>query len=190
MGQERILRVLHNSYMILHNSNDHNQLWKMINDVANIKSRNDITPLNLLNDDDEIATEPSATAESLNDYFANVGKNMAKTILTVESTNLTSLPTSSVNNSSFLLPSTPDEVSFVIDSLNNKKVARINDVETNFIKLAKAIISPRISNSFTACITEGIYPTSLKVAEVKPIYKGGDPNSCYQLQAYITAFTF
>ena len=54
--------------------------------------------------------------------------------------------------------------------------ARVNDVETKFITLARTIISPRIGNLFNACITEGTYPMSLKVAEVKPIYKRGDPN--------------
>ena len=79
-------------------------------------------------------------------------------------------------NSLYLSPSTPDEVSSVIDSLNNKKAVRVHDVQTKFVKFAKTIISPRISNLFNACITEGIYPTSFKVAEIKPIYKRGDPN--------------
>ena len=101
---------------------------------------------------------------------------MAKKISAVESIYPTPWPTSSINNSLYLSPSTPDEVSSVIDSLNNKKAVRVHDVKTKFVKFAKTIISPRISNLFNACITEGIYPMSLKVAEIKPIYKRGDPN--------------
>ena len=40
-----------------------------------------------MNDDGKIASEPLTIAESLNNYFANVGKNMAKKIPAVESTN-------------------------------------------------------------------------------------------------------
>ena len=172
---ERAKRNYYNERVAL-NKNDPNQLWKTINDIANIKSRSNITPGNLLNDDGKIASEQSTIAETLNNFFANVGKNMAKKISAVESTNPTPWPTSSINNSLYLSPSTPDEVSSVIDSLNNKKAVRVHDVETKFVKFAKTIISPRISNLFNACITEGIYPTSFKVAEIKPIYKRGDPN--------------
>ena len=54
---------------------------------------------------------------------------MAKKIPAVKSNKLTFLPTSIINNSSFLSPSTPDEVGAVIDSLNNKK-RKDNGVET------------------------------------------------------------
>ena len=43
-------------------------------------------------------------------------------------------------------------------------------VETKFIKLAKTIISSKISNLYNVCITERVYSMSLKIAEVKPIY--------------------
>ena len=169
---ERVKRNYYNKRVAL-NKIDPNQLWKTINDIANIKSRSDITPGNLLNDDGKIASEPSTIAETLHNFFANVGKNMAEKISAVESTNPTPWPTSSINNSLYLSPSTPDEVSSVIDSLNNKKAVRVHDVETKFVKFAKTIISPRISNLFNACITEGIYPTSFKVAEIKQFINVG-----------------
>ena len=129
--------------------------------------------------------DPSTVAELINDYFANIKeKNIAKKIprATIDSSNSATVKQKKLANVkkkklAFLLPATPNEASSVIDSRNNKKALRVNDVETKLIKFAKTIISPILSNLFKACITEGLYPTCLKVAEVIPIYKRGDTSN-------------
>ena len=55
----------------------------------------------------------------------------------------------------------------------NKKATRTYDIETKFIKYAIPVISIFESDLFNFCLIEGVYPDSLKVAEVIPIFKKG-----------------
>ena len=73
-------------------------------------------------------------------------------------------------------PSTAEEVSSIINQLNNKKQVRTNDVETKFFKYSKTINSPIISELFNLCTCKGIFPNCLKIAEIIPVHTKGDRN--------------
>ena len=75
-----------------------------------------------------------------------------------------------------MFPSSTDEISQLIENLNNKKTVRSNDVETRFIKYSKSIISPIISDLFNLCVNKGVFPNCLKIAEIIPIYRKDDKN--------------
>ena len=79
-----------------------------------------------------------------------------------------------IKNSLLLSPSTPDELITIISSLKDKKAIRKYDYETKFIKLAKFSIAEFISKLFNSCLTRGVFPEALKIAEVVPIYKKGN----------------
>ena len=79
-----------------------------------------------------------------------------------------------IKNSLFSSPSTPDELITIISSLKDKKAIRKYDYETKFIKLAKISIAEFLSKLFNLCLTRGVFPEALKIAEVVPIYKKGN----------------
>ena len=78
-----------------------------------------------------------------------------------------------ISNSIFLSPCTPQEVFNLITKLKDRKARRTIDIETRFIKLANPVISTFLSNLFNVCLNTGVYPDSLKIAEVIPIFKKG-----------------
>ena len=80
----------------------------------------------------------------------------------------------SLSNSLFLDPATANEVETLIDQLSNQKNKRQLDIETKFIKLSKYVISTPLSEVFNLCVTQGTFPTYLKIAEVIPVFKKGD----------------
>ena len=82
----------------------------------------------------------------------------------------------SLTNSFFFKPSTTEEVSSIIKNLNNKKAIQENDVETKFLKISNANISPFISNIFNSSIKQEKFPDALKKAETIPIFKKADVN--------------
>ena len=71
-----------------------------------------------------------------------------------------------IKNSLFLSPSTPDELITIISSLKDKKAIRKFDCETKFIKLTKISIAEFLSKLFNFCLTRGVFPEALKIAEV------------------------
>ena len=57
--------------------------------------------------------------------------------------------------------------------LKTNKAKRTSDIETKFVKYSNPVISVFLSKLINSCIGDGIYPDSLKVGEVIPIFKNG-----------------
>ena len=81
-------------------------------------------------------------------------------------------------NSLFFTPTTPEKVTTVIRSFEAKKSVKENDISIKFLKHSTLILSPYISNLFNRCVEQGEFPNALKIAEVVPMYKKGNPNLC------------
>ena len=83
----------------------------------------------------------------------------------------------------FYLPTTEDEISKYILSLENKKECGYNLISINILKCTCHTILPFLTNLFNMCISKGAFPDSFKVAQViLPLFKGGDRKdpSCYR----------
>ena len=93
-------------------------------------------------------------------------------------------------NSFYLSPCTPQEVSNLIKKLKTNKAKRPSDIENRFVKYANPVISVFLSELITSCINDGIYPYSLKVAEVIPIFKnsGRDRTTNYRPISLLSQF--
>ena len=83
-----------------------------------------------------------------------------------------------VCNSFTLFETTTEEVSKLIDGLNKRKGNRINDIPTRIVKLSNGVIAPFLSNIFNICMSQGCYPSLLKIAHVIPIFKTGNREEC------------
>ena len=69
---------------------------------------------------------------------------------------------------------TASDVSKYISNLNPNKSTKSNCSPIKYIKLNSRIIALPLSKFFNKCIGEGIFPSSLKTAEIIPVYKGRD----------------
>ena len=76
----------------------------------------------------------------------------------------------------FFSPLAVDEVSTIIRELKDEKAIRSNDINLDFLIVGNIILAPYLSTLFKHCSKKGVYPDGLKVAEVVPIFKKGDPN--------------
>ena len=61
-----------------------------------------------------------------------------------------------------------------INLLDNSKCDNTYDIPVKIIKLSKFIIAPKLCYLINYCIDKGVSPNVLKIAEVLPIYKGGE----------------
>ena len=77
-------------------------------------------------------------------------------------------------NSMFLNPIVENDLLLNIKRLNSKKAGKSDCIATKFIKISAEAICPTLTKIFNRCISEGIFPKSLKQAELIPIYKKGD----------------
>ena len=147
--------------------------WETVNELIYNKKRSSSPPFKLMNSNGVIISNPLAIAEEFNECFTNVGKTMATLLPTVGSNNSKNIVFSKnkASNSIFLSPCSPQEVYHLINQLKEEKAKRASDIETKFIKYANPVLSYFVSDTFNRCLTEGVYPDSLKIAEVIPILR-------------------
>ena len=120
----------------------------------------------------EFTTNEREIANTFNNYFTSIGKNMSKNL---PSANLNIL-SPRVQNSFYISDTSPGEVMDIICAL--KKSSHRNDVPTAFLKKGNLSISNFLSKFFNKCVSLGVYPNLMKVAQVLPIHKNGSKSEC------------
>ena len=109
---------------------------------------------------------------TFNNYFSTIGETLAKNI---EKHHILSYTYFLKNRifSSFFCPSSVAEVYTELCSLKSKKIYSPDDIPSYFAKLAASIISPYLTYFIEKSFKSEIFPNSLKVAKVLPIFKKG-----------------
>ena len=69
------------------------------------------------------------------------------------------------------------EINEVISDLKNSNSTGYDDYNTKFIKLSAPLLAPALEKIFNLSINTGVYPDSLKIAKVIPIFKNGSKSS-------------
>ena len=121
-------------------------------------------------------TSPIAIAETPNEFFVNIGPQMALNTPDVEVDATTTVNLQShLSRNFFFSPVTPPEVERLIDQLKTNKACRSVDAPTKFIKYGKSVIAQFLCTLYNKCIVEGKYPDFFKITEVISIFKKGNP---------------
>lgn len=154
--------------------------WNIIKQIANL-DKNKSTSSHLLN----LCVNPLSSVNSVNTFFANVGKTLATKI----AAEVNAIPTSSHD----LFPSQsehtfsqPPQNSMVLYSVDNKEIENIilnlkekcavgwDGISTTVIKSARNILIPVLNHVFNTALSSGVFPSVFKRAVVHPIFKSGD----------------
>ena len=111
-------------------------------------------------------------ASNFNDFFVNVGPNLAKSI------------TKSKNSFTSYIKSKPSylehtkltmkvlDLAFFV--LKTNKSPGYDDISSNVIHNCYENIKPVLFHIFSKSINTGIFPDALKIAKVLPVFKSGD----------------
>lgn len=156
-------KIKSNEDYLKDNNNNPKAMWTIINKYRSETQRN----------------IPQTTPDELNNYFANMAPNL-----------IDSLPKNALDPIELLSKNKPKpsnnfsfrhvtfiEVRDCLNSLKTSKSVDIYGLNTEIIKSIKNIIITPITKLFNCCITESIFPDCLKISQVIPIYKKGDPNN-------------
>ena len=149
-------------------------MWEFINSITG-KSNKNKTKNNIINlDKDGIRlTDDQEIADCFNDFFTNIGSNLANDINNSQS-NILQLP--DFNSNSFLLLHTDkDEISKLFANLPNK-TGGVDGINSRTLKVIKDYISEPFAYIINLSIDKSTWPLSLKQSEVVPIYKAGNRN--------------
>ena len=153
--------------------NNIKQTWRIINDVLKPrnKSRQNIIKKIIVNN--SIYERGEDIANIFNDFFVNVGKDIADSVDSGPDDHLKYLNHINQPNSFFFRPITPNETYAIINTLKNKP-SSINNFSIKILKFISKIICIPLTNIINQSFIDGIFPDSLKIARITPVFKEGD----------------
>ena len=109
--------------------------WKLINTLLPGRTKATSTPHNSTHPlSGECKQNPADVANTLNDFFASVGKNMASKIITPQS-NKTHIAKMNCESSFYLHETSAEEIMHIIDTLTEEKGTRQNDIPVKIFKI-------------------------------------------------------
>lgn len=107
------------------------------------------------------------------DYFSTIGNKLSHHIFS--SVNPSKfLDNNPVPNSIFLSPVSVAEICDHINSLKPGKAPGIDGIPAKLLRSASYILAPALCHIFNNVFLSGVYPDSMKVAKVIPLFKKGD----------------
>ena len=144
--------------------------WKSINNL--LCRQNKPTVVNELNVGEQNLTSPEDIAEGFNEYFSNIGPDLASKI-DYSNSNFETYVKNAQSEFAAFQPVTVSHVSHLLHGLSNNKATGIDKISSKTIKLAAPDISNSLTLIFNQAITLSSFPNEWKVARVMPLYKNG-----------------
>ena len=145
--------------------------WRILNSITS-RNTNSERIREIIHNGKKI-NDDTVIANIFNNYFANIGPNLAKTIPQA-SDNFTHFLPSNNSNSIFLRPTDSNEICDIIGHLKNSYSKGPDKLSTITLKNCRDELCEPLCLIFNKSIQDGVVPSALKVAKVVPIYKTDD----------------
>ena len=154
--------------------NDSKRLWQTINNVIKSTTRK-IDIIDKIKIGELTLTSASDITNAFGKHFATIGKQVAMkggNSKTKISTYLNKIPRT--NKSVFLTPCTREEICSLIDKLPNKHSSGYDNIDNILLKKLSSVLIEPLYNIFNQSLSQGTFPDDMKLADVLPLFKGGN----------------
>ena len=156
---------------------DSGKMWKVINKQIKNKNKTDITPdfVNVVTADGNTMKikDKKKIADEMNRQFADMGASLANKLPQTDANFIDYLPSPNPNHDRFVLHAIPEsKVGKLIEELDEGKGLGVDKIPPKLLKWGAHVLIPVLTKLFNKCLLAGIYPDGLKIARVKPIFKG------------------
>ena len=145
--------------------------WKLIGDLTGKIQRDEAVGPFTLNG--VTITDKIEIVENLNQYFVNIGSQLAASIQPAHSQFSDYLKPTNINSFMFF-PTSSTEVINIVSNFQNKQSFGFDNIPVNIMKSSISYVAEPIAAIINSSLDSGIFPDILKVAKVCPIFKNGD----------------
>ena len=169
------LKRIYYSSKILGFKTNTKKTWRVMKEIIG-KARNSESslPIKLVIEKKEV-TEIKDIAEKFNNFFTNVGPNLAKKV-----PNSSNSFTSFLNQTHSIMEKNSlsiNELKETFFSLKTNKSPGYDDINFNVVKKCFGEINVPLKHLFNLLLENGIFPEKMKIAKVIPLFKNGDPEN-------------
>ena len=158
---------------IAHQKNNPKEAWKTINDLLGRSANDNIVNELKINDSNITSTEEIANA--FNEYFTNIGPNLANSIGDANSSFETFVKSAKSKMDRFKLVSV-GKVVRLLNGLSNGKAVGLDKISGKILKAAASTIAPSLTHIFNNGLISNCFPYEWKMARLVPIHKKGPRN--------------
>ena len=150
------------------------KLWQIINQMSGkLNDKSSIIDCIKINDIPQYS--PNKITNAFGDYFSSVGEKMANKIKKPKIDVSQYINKISLNEKSmFWVPTTRHEILKLVESLPNKRSSGFDNVDNKLLKAIKFEIAEPLVLIFNQSLKVGVFPESMKLADVFPLYKSKD----------------
>ena len=152
--------------------NDMKKTWNAINDIIG-KDKRQSSQCKFKDESGNTFTIPQDISNQFNDFFVNVGPELAS-IIQNTGKNYYDYLHEMKSSSMYMKPIIEQDIIKVIDKFNPNKSAGHDNIGNFVIKKVGSEIVKPLTRIFNLSLSTGVVPDKLKVAKVIPIYKKAD----------------
>jgi hypothetical protein len=158
--------------------NDIRATWKVINSMLKGSQHvgKNIFLKKITDNTGKCIESPQDIAECFNEYFVNIGPNLAKQITGAVTAFTDTLPRSTLSSMQ-LNPVTTDEIASIIRELKLDASPGLDEIPSSVVKSVCFDIAEPLAAMINAAFHTGVFPKDLKCAKVIPVYKSGEKSS-------------
>ena len=125
-------------------------IWKAINEITSRKNSNSKYPTKIKLKCGDLTVNPKEIANTLNDYFINIGPDLARNIEpSIKSYG--DYMSGRSSNSFFLSPTDPSEIITVLKNFSSKKSTGPDNIPCKILKLGSRSLSPILNDLINEC---------------------------------------
>ena len=171
---KRFCEKTYYSNLLEENKNNIKETWKILNNIINKKGKNPQYPQHFNDLNGDVIKEEKTAANKFNEFFVNVGPNLAAKIRSEKDCNIFEYMPPANTSCMFLDPVNEQEVLTIISQCKNKNSEDCNSLSMNIVKnIAKAVIEP-LSHICNLSFSTGTVPKKMKIAKIIPLFKAGN----------------
>ena len=141
----------------------------------------------MINHNNKPITDNKQIADTFNDFYANLGKSIERNIPKGKKKFMEYL-NSPLEQRFLTEPCDDAEIISIIFNFGANKSSGPNSIPTNILKEFCHLLVNPIKTLVNKSLSEGIFPSLFKIAQICPIYKKADKSKCVKLLTNLIAF--
>ena len=166
--------------MIDSQNNSSKNLWKTLVKCLN-KNKIKHNKINQLSHNNSKLTNSQDISETINNFFSEIGPSLASHFDNANNNEHKKYLSTPAPQSILLHSINAKEIHDTIKSLKNSNSSGHDFFTTKFVNLSAPILVPALEKIFNLALKTGVYPDSLEIAKVIPVFKKRRPIICQQL---------
>lgn len=152
--------------------------WKLVNEITGCNSKNNESIKTIIMEDKylNINDNPEEASNAFNNYFTDVGKNLAKKFNKTSNLNLNKRDNNILCSFDKIFQEKIDisEIRRIILNFKDDTAAGYDKITAKIIKSISELIITPLAYIYNLSLQNSIFPDNFKIAIIKPLFKGGD----------------